>query len=147
MELAKEKIRHFLHRLFCPCLYVALQLNFFSISVLAEVRNTFSAREDPLLLILYLFKWREHIQRPITQQKMKFSIKDFSSKCDQIHSFHRIWLHLLKNSLMENFIFYAVKIFRLMNSCSLKHSKFNYVGFGLILGKNCFHFVKYQHFT
>ena len=35
-------------------------------------------------------------------QKMKFSIKDFFSKCDQIRSFLQIWLHLLKKSLMEN---------------------------------------------
>ena len=44
----------------------------------------------------------------LTTQKMKFSINDFFSKCDQIHSFLQIWSHLLKNSLMENFIFYAV---------------------------------------
>ena len=36
---------------------------------------------------------------------MKFSIKDFFSKCDQIHSFLRIWSHLLMKSLMEHFIF------------------------------------------
>ena len=36
---------------------------------------------------------------------MKFSIKDFFSKCDQIHRKLRIWSHLLKKSLMENFIF------------------------------------------
>ena len=30
-----------------------------------------------------------------TAQKMKFSIKDFFSKCDQIPSFLRIWSHLL----------------------------------------------------
>ena len=50
---------------------------------------------------------------------MKFSIKDFFTKCDQSRSFldmslHkkrklRIWSHLLKKSLMENFIFCAVK--------------------------------------
>ena len=40
-----------------------------------------------------------------TAQQMKFSIKDFFSKCDQIRSFLRIWSHLLKKSLMENFIF------------------------------------------
>ena len=40
-----------------------------------------------------------------TAQKMKFSIKDFFSKCDQIRSFLRIWSHWLKKSLMENFIF------------------------------------------
>ena len=39
---------------------------------------------------------------------MKFSIKDFSSKCDQIRSKLRIWSHLLKKLLMENFIFCAV---------------------------------------
>ena len=39
---------------------------------------------------------------------MKFFIKDFFSKCDQIRSFPRIWSYLLKKSLMENFIFYAV---------------------------------------
>ena len=38
----------------------------------------------------------------------KFSIKDFFSKCDQIHRKLGIWLHLLKKSLMENFIFCAV---------------------------------------
>ena len=39
-----------------------------------------------------------------TAQKMKFSIKDFFSKCDQIRSFLRFCLHLLKKSLMESFI-------------------------------------------
>ena len=41
-------------------------------------------------------------------QKMKFSIKDFCSTYDQIRSFLRIWSHVLKKSLMENFIFCAV---------------------------------------
>ena len=44
----------------------------------------------------------------ITAQKMKFSIKDFYRKCNQMRSFLRIWLHILKKSLMENFIFCAV---------------------------------------
>ena len=38
-----------------------------------------------------------------TAQKMKFSIKDFFSKCDQIRRKLRIWPHLLKKSFMENF--------------------------------------------
>ena len=42
-----------------------------------------------------------------TAQKLNFSIKDFFSKCDQIRSFLRIWSHLLKRPLMENFIFCA----------------------------------------
>ena len=41
-------------------------------------------------------------------QKMKFSIKGFSSKCDQIRRRLRIWSHSLEKSLMKNFIFYAV---------------------------------------
>ena len=41
-------------------------------------------------------------------QKGKFSIKNFSSKCDQIHRKLRIWSHLLEKFLMENFIFCAV---------------------------------------
>ena len=43
-----------------------------------------------------------------TTQTMKFSIKGFFSKCDQIRSFLRIWSHLLKKSLMEDFVFCAV---------------------------------------
>ena len=44
----------------------------------------------------------------VTIQKMKFSIKDLFSKCDQTHNFLRIWSHLLKKFLMENFIFSLV---------------------------------------
>ena len=44
----------------------------------------------------------------LTVQKLKFSIKNFSSKCDQIRMKLRTWSHLLKKSLMENFIFCAV---------------------------------------
>ena len=36
---------------------------------------------------------------------MKFSIWDFSSKCDQIRRKLRIWSYLLEKSLMETFIF------------------------------------------
>ena len=39
---------------------------------------------------------------------MKFPIKDFLSKYDQIRSFLRIWSHFLKKSLMANLIFCAV---------------------------------------
>ena len=41
---------------------------------------------------------------------MKFSIKDFFRKCDQIHSFLRIWSYLMKKPIMENFIFCAVTV-------------------------------------
>ena len=36
--------------------------------------------------------------RAVTAQKMKFSIKNFFSKCDQIRSFLRIWSHSLEKT-------------------------------------------------
>ena len=42
-----------------------------------------------------------------TAQKMKFSITDFFSKCDQILSKLRIQSQLLNKSVMENFIFFC----------------------------------------
>ena len=44
---------------------------------------------------------------------MKFSIKNFFSKCDQ---FVQIWSRLLKKSLMENFIFCALLLFSQLHS-------------------------------
>ena len=45
-----------------------------------------------------------------TTQKMKFSFRDFFSKCEQIQSNLRIWPHLLKKFLMKNCIFCAVQV-------------------------------------
>ena len=45
-----------------------------------------------------------------TAQKMKFSIKDFFSKCDQIRSFLGICSHLVNKYLIENFFFCTVGI-------------------------------------
>ena len=58
----------------------------------------------------------------ITAQKMKFSIMDFFSKCDQIRSFLWIWSHLLKKSVMENSIFCAVHVvcIKLWFNCVIK---------------------------
>ena len=41
-------------------------------------------------------------------KKMKFCIKNLFSKRDQIRRKLRIWSHLLKKSLLENFIFCTV---------------------------------------
>ena len=43
-----------------------------------------------------------------TAPKIKFFIKDLFSKCDQFLSFLQIWSHLLKKSLLENFILCAL---------------------------------------
>ena len=50
--------------------------------------------------------WGKHS----TAQKIKFFVKDFVSKCEQIHSFLRISSHLLKKFLLENFILRAVPV-------------------------------------
>ena len=52
------------------------------------------------LYYLVSIKIRSHL----TAQKMKFSIKDFLSKCDQIHKKLRIWSHFLMKLLRQNFI-------------------------------------------
>ena len=41
---------------------------------------------------------------------MKFSITDFFSKCDEVRTFLRIWSHLLKKSVVENFIFWVPEV-------------------------------------
>ena len=56
------------------------------------------------------------------QKKMKFSITDFFSKCDQIRSIQRIWSHLLKKSLVENIIF-----------CAVIHGPLNYSTFNITI--------------
>ena len=60
---------------------------------------------------------------PNTAQKMKFFIKDLLSKYYQIRKKLRIWSHLLKKSLMENFIFCAVKKQRVASSLELSLEK------------------------
>ena len=53
-----------------------------------------------------------------TEYKTKFSIKVFSSKCDQIRSFRLIWSHLLKISLVENYFLYSVSSKKYLQSLS-----------------------------
>ena len=55
-------------------------------------------------------------------QKMKFPIKNFFSKCDQIRSYMRIWSHLLEKSLINNFIFFAVVLHNNLLNGSNKES-------------------------
>ena len=72
------------------------------------------------MIILCLLTSLEYLHRN-TAQKMKFSIKDFFSKCGQIRM--RIWSHLLKKSLMENFFFCAVNYPLMICSNGLKKIK------------------------
>ena len=79
---------------------------------------------------------------------MKFSIKDFFRKCDQIRSFLPIWSHFLKISLMENSIFLCsvvlmgtflnVKTDRNVDKVSYKIFHFKSAGFAFIVISNFF---------
>ena len=52
--------------------------------------------------------WEQVIyQEESLHKKMKFSIEDFISKCGKFRSF---WSHLLKKSLMKNFILCAMSL-------------------------------------
>ena len=67
--------------------------------------NPFSSMTSLIEISQFTYSSKLH-----TAQKMKFPITDFFSKRDQIRSFLRIWSHLRKKSVMENFIFCAVTI-------------------------------------
>ena len=57
-------------------------------------------------MLLYCLKYKKKIEsKTRTSQKIKFFIKDFSSKCDQICTKMRIWSQLLGKSSMKSFIF------------------------------------------
>ena len=81
-----------------------------------------------------------------TAQKMKFLIKDFFSKCDQILSLLPIWSDLLKKSLMENFIFCAVAIAFICDKgwFSFIHSILKMDPFGMVTFRKHFKFCS-QH--
>ena len=68
---------------------------------------------------LVIYEKMEWFRSLSLHKKMKFSIKDFFSKCDQICSCLWNWSHLLKKFLIENF-FCAVS--RALEFCSLEFS-------------------------
>ena len=61
------------------------------------------------------------LRKILHSTKMKFPIKDFFSKCDQIRSFLWIWSHLLKKSLKENSIFLQCNIHEWSHRGHRKH--------------------------
>ena len=76
--------------------------------MLESLSNTVKSLQAVRLTTLLKRNPRTGVSEPITAQKMKFSVKDFLSKCDHICSFLRIWSHLLNKSLIENLILWAV---------------------------------------
>ena len=65
---------------------------------------------------------------------MKFSIKDFFGKYDQIRSKFRIWSHLQEKSLAENFNFCAVPV--LKDLANLTHKTSFYFKLKFLLEKS-----------
>ena len=86
---------------------------------LGFIEFSFKYIQSSYHIILYLLQYfRSLLQLYVrkmthTAQKLKFSIQGFFSKCDQNRSILRIWSHLLKKFLMENFIFVQWQIFTL----------------------------------
>ena len=60
----------------------------------------------PSCRISECFKFNKNWKMKLDTQdkKMKFSVGDFWSKCDQVRGKLRIWSYLLKKFLMENFV-------------------------------------------
>ena len=85
----------------------------FSFPIRWQVILTFSPHKTAAFIsvLLLYFSWLIDFAKKSNQKfhctKMKFSIKHFLSKCDQMRTFLRIWSHLLTKSVMENFIFCA----------------------------------------
>ena len=86
----------------------------FSFEYCEIFKNTFFYRTPPVIAsVVACYRCvnsakSRRVEVSLAARNMKFSIKDFFSKCDQIRSILRIWSHLPKKSLMENFIFCAV---------------------------------------
>ena len=98
------------------------------IPVLESLSNTVKSLQAARLTTLLKRNPRTGVSEPITAQKMKFSVKDFFSKCDHICSFLRIWSHLLNKSLIENFILWAVNCLQILYNNSQKSQENIYVG-------------------
>ena len=79
-------------------------------AVVIIVHNAWKVSEYWVFSALYflVFGMNTFIYNVNASIYSKFSIKDFFSKCDQIRRKLPIWSHLLKKSLMENFIFCTV---------------------------------------
>ena len=84
--------------------------NFVAYSFFALQLGSFSVFPSCFPLSVTFFANNYNSFMKCTAQKMTFSIKGFFSKYDQIRSFLSILSHLLKKSLMKNFIFCAVII-------------------------------------
>ena len=88
------------------------QINYLNLLFIYSVKSVVGIQDRRQVLMfleennfvdLFSANWVKENIEWISAQKMKFSIKDFVRKCNQIHM--PIWSHLLKKSLLENFMF------------------------------------------
>ena len=77
------------------------------LSVHSYLVRTYSFLASQGIKTLHCTKNEIFHQKILHYTKMKFSIKNFFSKFYQIRRFLRIYSHLLKQSLLKNFIFCA----------------------------------------
>ena len=75
---------------------------------------------------------------------MKFSIKDFFSKLDQIRSFRRICSHLLEKSLLQNVGFSAMFEYSYLLPCTADQENSILGLFQEVLSFVLFTFLKYS---
>ena len=89
------------HYLFCSTSRRWILFNF--LKLVFQLKNCYVANiinlPNMLEIDLLIYCYLDDI---LHCTKIKFSIKDFFSKCNQIHSFLRICSHLLKKSLMKS---------------------------------------------
>ena len=71
--------------------YTIDKMNKANINEKDKQKENYLMMNDGLILSYSMLK-NSHLA-----QSLKFSIKDFFSKCDQVHSFLRIWSSILKN--------------------------------------------------
>ena len=77
-------------------LYFAQNMTYFQLSASVIIAKEFHLE----------FLWNKK-SKLYTALKVKFSINDLSSECDQVCRKQRIWSHLLKKSLMKIIIFWC----------------------------------------
>ena len=80
--------------------------------------NTFFIDLTGKKIMSMLIKSNESLHK-----KMKFSIKEFFIKCDQIRSFLRMWSHLLKKKTLWKTLFFCAVIIWSTWLSRIKYSK------------------------
>ena len=97
---------------FCDEIFYGLIILIYSILLLKILlfHKNFTHVSRSEDVFIYTFTVLISCKTSHTAKKMKFPIRDFFSICDQIRRKLWIWSHLLKTSLVENFVFRGVSL-------------------------------------